>query len=107
MMSPRAMITLVVAIAGLSALLQGCGGGGAAGVAPKTIPEIAEKTADLSTLVTALQTADLVKTLAGTGPFTVFAPTNEAFGELPKAELTYLLHTRQRSQRCSSTMSHR
>merc|ERR1712238_291027 len=57
----------------------------------KTIPETAEQDADLATLVTALQTAGLVDTLAGTGPFTVFAPTNEAFGELPKAELTYLL----------------
>lgn len=41
-----------------------------------------------------MQTAGLVDILAGKGPFTVFAPTNDAFAELPKAELTYLLHNK-------------
>ncbi len=50
----------------------------------KTIVEIAIETDDLSLLVEALQTANagLVETLSGDGPFTVFAPTNEAFEEL-------------------------
>ncbi|MFS4467658.1 fasciclin domain-containing protein [Maribacter sp. 2210JD10-5] len=50
----------------------------------KTIVEIAVATDDLSLLVGALQQADagLVETLGGEGPFTVFAPTNEAFAEL-------------------------
>merc|ERR1712194_727740 len=59
-----------------------------------TIPGIAEKTSDLSTLVTALQAAGLVDTLAGSGPFTVFAPTNEAFAAVPAAELKYLLNNK-------------
>ena len=55
-------------------------------VAPEelgTIAATAAATADLSTLVSALQAADLVTTLEGDGPFTVFAPTNEAFAALP------------------------
>merc|ERR1712238_99311 len=82
-------------------VLQGCGGGGGddtttttTGIGPNTIPGIAEKTSDLSTLVTALQAAGLVDTLAGSGPFTVFAPTNEAFAALPAAELKYLLNNK-------------
>jgi len=44
-----------------------------------------------STLVTAIQTANLVSTLEGTGPFTVFAPTNAAFAALPAGTLDALL----------------
>jgi uncharacterized surface protein with fasciclin (FAS1) repeats len=43
------------------------------------------------TLVSALQAAGLVETLKGKGPFTVFAPTDEAFGKIPKADLDALL----------------
>lgn len=46
---------------------------------------------EFSTLVTALKAADLVKTLEGAGPFTVFAPTNAAFEKVPKKELDELL----------------
>jgi uncharacterized surface protein with fasciclin (FAS1) repeats len=46
---------------------------------------------DFSTLVTAVQAADLVETLRGDGPFTVFAPTNEAFASLPEGALDALL----------------
>ncbi len=51
-------------------------------VAPKTIVEIAQDTDDLSVLVRALQRAKLAETLSGEGPFTVFAPTNQAFDQL-------------------------
>jgi len=54
-----------------------------------TIVDLAVATPDLSTLVTALKAADLVKTLEGKGPFTVFAPTNEAFAKLPPLYLNY------------------
>ena len=43
------------------------------------------------TLATALQAAGLIDTLKGKGPFTVFAPTDEAFAKVPKAELAALL----------------
>ncbi|MGR3809781.1 fasciclin domain-containing protein [Jiulongibacter sp. NS-SX5] len=56
-----------------------------------TIAVLAQNTADLSTLVTALQTADLVNTFNGPGPFTVFAPTNEAFNKMDPATLNTIL----------------
>merc|ERR1711865_1329532 len=57
----------------------------------QTIVELAVATPDLSTLVTALKAGGLVDTLSGKGPFTVFAPTNEAFAKLPAATLAHLL----------------
>jgi uncharacterized surface protein with fasciclin (FAS1) repeats len=56
-----------------------------------TIVDVAVGDENFSTLVTALQAADLVSTLQGPGPFTVFAPTNEAFAKVPEALLNYLL----------------
>ena len=50
-----------------------------------TIVELAQGNSDLSTLVSAVTTADLGETLSGAGPFTVFAPTNTAFEAVPKA----------------------
>src|SRR6476659_8476485 len=47
-----------------------------------TIVDVAVSNPSFSTLVTALQAAGLVSTLQGPGPFTVFAPTNSAFGKL-------------------------
>ncbi|XOV94446.1 MAG: fasciclin domain-containing protein [Bacteroidota bacterium] len=55
------------------------------------IIELAQGTSNLSTLVAAVQAADLVETLQGDGPFTVFAPTNDAFNNLPDGVLDYLL----------------
>ncbi len=57
--------------------------GGAPMYANKTIVANASAAPNLSTLVTAVKAADLVDTLSGTGPFTVFAPTNDAFAKLP------------------------
>jgi len=63
-----------------------------AGAAPAgTIVDLAVATPDLSTLVTALTAGKLVETLSGPGPFTVFAPTNEAFAALPASTLAKLL----------------
>lgn len=55
------------------------------------IVEIASDTDELSTLVAAVEAAGLVETLQGDGPFTVFAPTNEAFDALPDGTLESLL----------------
>lgn len=63
----------------------------AAPVFAETIAEKAAANPDLSTLVSALAAADLVGTLEGDGPFTVFAPTNEAFAALPAGLLDELL----------------
>lgn len=56
-----------------------------------TIVVVASKTPSLSTLVTAVKAANLVETLQGTGPYTVFAPTNDAFEALPAGTLDTLL----------------
>jgi uncharacterized surface protein with fasciclin (FAS1) repeats len=57
----------------------------------KTIVDIAAGNPDFSTLVAALKAAGLVETLSGKGPFTVFAPTNEAFAKLPEGKVSSLL----------------
>ncbi len=56
-----------------------------------TIVDIAVGAGNFSTLVAAVTAADLVETLSGTGPFTVFAPTDEAFAALPAGVLDALL----------------
>ena len=66
--------------------------------ASKTIAELAVSSASLSTLVKALKAADLVETLSGEGPFTVFAPTNAAFAKIPKAKLAELLKPENKEQ---------
>ncbi len=63
----------------------------AAAVQAKDIVDTAVAAGSFKTLVTALQAAGLVDTLKGKGPFTVFAPTDEAFAKVPKADLDKLL----------------
>jgi uncharacterized surface protein with fasciclin (FAS1) repeats len=58
---------------------------------PKSIVEIAADNENVSTLVAAVTAAGLVDTLSGDGPFTVFAPTNDAFAKLPEGTLEDLL----------------
>jgi uncharacterized surface protein with fasciclin (FAS1) repeats len=57
----------------------------------KDIVDTAIAAGSFKTLVTAVQAAGLVDTLKGPGPFTVFAPTDEAFAKVPKADLDALL----------------
>ena len=57
----------------------------------KDIVDTAVSAGSFNTLVTALKAAGLVDTLKGPGPFTVFAPTDEAFAKVPKADLDALL----------------
>ena len=63
-----------------------------------TIPEVAGANEDFSTLVAAVGAADLAETLSGEGPYTVFAPTNEAFEALPKGTLDDLLKPENEDQ---------
>lgn len=56
-----------------------------------TVVEIAAGNEDFSTLVAAVKAAGLAETLSGDGPFTVFAPTNEAFAKLPEGTVETLL----------------
>lgn len=57
----------------------------------ENIPAVADKAGKFKTLLTAVKAAGLVETLSGTGPFTVFAPTDEAFDKLPKGTIADLL----------------
>jgi len=63
-----------------------------------TIVDIAASNDSFSTLVQAVQAAGLVETLSGKGPFTVFAPTNEAFAALPPGTLEELLKPENRAK---------
>ncbi|HEY8683509.1 MAG TPA: fasciclin domain-containing protein [Rhodanobacter sp.] len=65
--------------------------GGARMYATKNIVENASQSKDHTTLVAAVKAAGLVDTLSATGPFTVFAPTNEAFAALPAGTVDNLL----------------
>lgn len=67
-------------------------------VAASDIVDTAAKAGDFTTLVTAVQAADLVKTLQGKGPFTVFAPQDSAFGKLPSESLKSLLEPENKPQ---------
>ena len=65
--------------------------GGAPMYSTKTIAENAPNAPNLSTLVAAVKAAGLVDTLASKGPFTVFAPTDKAFGKLPAGTVETLV----------------
>jgi uncharacterized surface protein with fasciclin (FAS1) repeats len=98
----------IVAALGVLFILNACGGsaeqaatpdaapaGGQASVqdddSVKDVVKVAVGSKDHTTLVAALQAADLVNSLANAGPFTVFAPTNAAFDKLPKGTVDDLL----------------
>lgn len=61
-----------------------------------TIVEVAAQNGSFDTLVKAVRAAGLVETLNGKGPYTVFAPTDEAFSKLPEGQLNELLNNRER-----------
>lgn len=63
-----------------------------------TIVDVAVGSTDHTTLVAALKAADLVATLSGDGPFTVFAPVNAAFEKLPKGTVESLLEPANKAQ---------
>ncbi|MDX2042582.1 MAG: fasciclin domain-containing protein [Acidobacteriota bacterium] len=63
--------------------------------ADKDIVDTAVGAGSFNTLVTAVKEAGLVETLKGNGPFTVFAPTDEAFAKIPKATLEGLLKDKE------------
>lgn len=92
LLAPAAALALATAIPALAAHHEGEHGG------TPDIVEIAAGNEDFSTLVAALKAADLVNTLAGEGPFTVFAPTNAAFDALPDGTVESLLEPENKTQ---------
>lgn len=90
------MIAMVFGLSAMTALSQDStkkdpNVGGAPMYANKNIIENAVNSKDHTTLVAAVKAAGLVDTLSGPGPFTVFAPTNEAFAALPAGTVDTLL----------------
>ena len=72
--------------------------GGQAMYRSRDIVDNAVNSADHTTLVQAVKAAGLVETLKGTGPFTVFAPTNSAFAQLPEGTVSTLLEPENKAQ---------
>ena len=70
------------------------------------IVDTAVEAGSFKTLAAALQAAELVEALKGKGPFTVFAPTDEAFAKLPKETLEALLRPENRDQLVSVLTYH-
>lgn len=101
------MRTTITKLLAGSAALVACSGialaqnpmvGGAEMFADRNIVENAVNSADHTTLVAAVQAADLVETLSGEGPFTVFAPVNAAFEALPAGTVETLLQPENKDQ---------
>jgi uncharacterized surface protein with fasciclin (FAS1) repeats len=69
----------------------GCGSENPTAVETRTIVQVAADAGSFTTLLTAVQAAGLVGVLEGEGPFTVFAPTDAAFGKLPPGTIESLL----------------
>lgn len=84
----KVLMTVLVAAIGVTNTFANDSAGDGDG---KTIVDVAVGNKDFSTLVAAVKAAGLVETLSGEGPFTVFAPTNDAFNKLPKETLEGLL----------------
>ena len=72
----------------------------------KTIAGTAAATPALSTLLTAVKAAGLAPTLSGKGDFTVFAPTNDAFGKLPEGTIPTLLKPENKDQLAAILLRH-
>jgi len=83
-----AALAAVVLVAGSSVKAQ----------APKDIVDTAVAAGSFKTLAAALQAAGLIETLKGAGPFTVFAPTDEAFAKLPAGTVENLLKPENKAQ---------
>jgi uncharacterized surface protein with fasciclin (FAS1) repeats len=83
----KLFVILIAAFTSMSAFSQ-----------KKDVVDIAIGSADHTTLVAAVKAVDLVSTLKGAGPFTVFAPTNAAFAKLPEGTVESLLKPENKAQ---------
>ena len=91
----RTMKTMLIASVTALALT---GAAHAGNYGEKDIVDTAVANGSFNTLVTAVKAAGLVDTLKGPGPFTVFAPTDEAFAKLPKGTIEMLLEPANRDK---------
>lgn len=72
----------------------------------KSVVDIAAKSPDHKTLVAAVTAADLIETLSGQGPFTIFAPSDDAFAKLPMGAVKDLLKAENKEQLASLLTNH-
>ncbi|MEN6518159.1 MAG: fasciclin domain-containing protein [Methanospirillum sp.] len=93
-MHPRILVAVLLMFALCGVSLVGAAQTTTVAAGNQTIVQTVQANPNLSTLMTALQAAGLVETLSGSGPFTVFAPTNDAFKALPPGTLDALLGNR-------------
>lgn len=89
---------LIISLTVTASLLLGSNAFAAHHKGGHDIVDTAMKNDDFSTLVTAVKAAGLVETLKGEGPFTVFAPTNDAFAKLPEGTVESLLKPENKDQ---------
>jgi uncharacterized surface protein with fasciclin (FAS1) repeats len=89
-----------------TASLSAIAGGHESEAEKADIIDVAVSAGQFNTLATALKAADLVTTLKGDGPFTVFAPTDEAFAKLPEGTVESLLEPENRDQLVSILTYH-
>jgi uncharacterized surface protein with fasciclin (FAS1) repeats len=102
----KRLITVLAVVASLSLFAAACSSDeespasseAASESASMTITDVVAGSEDFSTLLAAVEAADLGETLAGEGPFTVFAPTDEAFAALPEGTLDTLLEPMNKDQ---------
>ena len=94
----RKPIAAAFAIAATIAATGAANAGSATAKGGSTIVDVAVANGSFGTLVAALKAADLVGALQGDGPFTVFAPTDEAFAKLPPGTVENLLRPENRDQ---------
>ena len=93
-----AAAVLALSTLSLSAQMKDPDVGGAPMYPNKTVVENASTAPNLSTLVAAVKAAGLVDTLSGPGPFTVFAPDNDAFNKLPAGTVDTLVKPENKAQ---------
>jgi len=107
-MKIKNIITAVAAVAVIGFTSQAIAGSCSSGYSKKKadIVDTAAKAGSFTTLVAAVQEAGLVDTLKGEGPFTVFAPTDDAFAALPEGTVENLLKPENRDQLVSILTYH-
>ena len=97
---------LMLILISISLAPLGCNDNGSVQMYKKDIVDTAVSAGDFNTLVTAIKAAGLVETLKGKGPFTVFAPTDDAFAKLPEGTVENLLKPQNKEKLASILTYH-
>jgi uncharacterized surface protein with fasciclin (FAS1) repeats len=100
------MKSLIAPLLAVAAVIAPLAAGATSARAADDIVDTAVKAGSFTTLVTALKAAGLVETLKGAGPFTVFAPNDDAFAKLPKGTVEDLLKPENKAKLSSILTYH-